>query len=196
MSIIDEIMLNNKEWSEGVKESDPNFFEESAKGQSPEVLWIGCADSRIPGVSAGDTKSGRIFTHRNIANAVVSNDDSVNSILEYGLGVLKIPNVVVCGHYGCGGVKAALGSDGTENGAIGNWLKNIKVILDDNSGVLSSLSDDNEKFKRACELNALGQTSNLKDNSFIKELISKGQTLTIYTLIYDLETGLLKELTN
>lgn len=194
MSIIDKIINDNKDWAEGVKENGPSFFKESSKGQSPEILWIGCSDSRIPGVSAGDTTPGNIFTHRNIANVVSSGDDSVNSVLEYGLGVLKIPNIVLCGHYGCGGVKAALGSDGTETGSIGAWLKKIKTILDKNSDELNSLGDEEEKFRRACELNALGQTENLKSISTVKKIAESGQALHIHTLIYDLETGLLKEL--
>lgn len=194
MSIIEKIISENNSWAKGVTGSEPQFFKESSKGQSPQVLWIGCSDSRIPGVSAGDTTPGNFFTHRNIANVVTASDNSVNSVLEYGLGVLKIPNVVLCGHYGCGGVNAALSSDGAETGAIGGWLKNIKSVLDSNSSELNGISDDDEKFRRACELNAIGQSENLKNTEVIKGILSSGQELSIYTLIYDLETGLLKEL--
>jgi carbonic anhydrase len=176
MTSLNEILENNKKWSDQLIEENSTFFEDSSKGQSPNFLWIGCADSRVPAAQICGLGPGEVFVHRNIANLVLNDDLNCLSVLEYSVKHLKVKDIIVCGHYGCGGVKAAL--SGESFGRLDPWLKSID--LNDFS---------NSQFDEACERNVLNQIENLKEVEVIKEAISSGQELRLHGLIYDLKTG-------
>ena len=159
MSKLQHLMDKNRNWAEQIKQEDPSFFTQLAKQQTPEYLWIGCSDSRVSAESIVDVMPGEMFVHRNIANQVVHTDLSCLSVLQYAVEVLEVKHVIVCGHYGCGGVKAAL--DDGRFGLIDNWLRNIKDVISKHRSYLDSRTDDNARFNRLCELNVIEQVANV-----------------------------------
>lgn len=183
---------NNKNWVLDRNTTDPEFFTSLAHGQSPEFLWIGCSDSRVPANEVTGTAPGDIFVTRNIANMVVHTDMSMLSVLDYSINVLGVKHVMVVGHYGCGGVKAAMGNK--QVGLIDNWLRNIKDVYRLHEKELDSIANDNDRFNRLVELNVQEQVLNLTKTSIIQNAWANGQHLLVHGLIYDVHTGLLKDL--
>lgn len=159
MTTFEKLLDTNKSWAKSKASSNPDFFEEGAKGQSPKFLWIGCADSRVPESVITDSEPGEIFVHRNIANQVIHTDLNCLSVLQYAVEALKVSHIIVCGHYGCGGVQAALGNDGL--GQLNNWIRHIKDLYNEHQAHIDSLSNEEEKLKQLCEQNVFKQVANL-----------------------------------
>ena len=191
MSDITQLLENNKQWSEEQTNSDPEFFNKLSERQKPEYLWIGCSDSRVPANQIVGLIPGDIFVHRNVANLVVHTDFNCLSVLQYAVDVLKVKHVIICGHYGCGGVDAALQDQ--QLGLIDNWLGHIRDIAHKHRTELSVLNEQ-DKCARLCELNVLEQADNVKRSSIIKDALKRGQSLQVHSWIYSLRNGRLKDL--
>jgi carbonic anhydrase len=192
MKEIAHLLEQNKNWSEQIKLDQPDFFDKLAKQQSPEYLWIGCSDSRVPANQIVGLIPGDIFVHRNVANLVVHTDFNCLSVLQYAVDVLKVKHIIVCGHYGCGGIDAAIQDQ--QLGLIDNWLCHIKDIAHKHKDELDSLSAE-RKSARLCELNVLEQTANVRRSNIVKDAIKRGQDLSIHSWIYSLKNGLVTDLT-
>jgi carbonic anhydrase len=186
------LLENNKAWANLKKNEDPNFFDVLAKGQSPEYLWIGCSDSRVPANEITGTNPGEIFVHRNIANMVVHTDMNLLSVLSYAVDVLKVKHIIVCGHYGCGGVLAAMGHK--QYGLIDNWLRHIKDVYRYHYKELDAITDEELRFRRFVELNIIEQVHDLGKTSIVQNAWNKEQPLHIHGWVYGLEDGLIKDL--
>ncbi len=191
MKSLDHLFENNQRWASGIKEQQPDFFSRLSSQQSPEYLWIGCSDSRVPANEIVNLAPGEVFVHRNIANVVVHTDLNCLSVIQYAVDVLKIKHIIVCGHYGCGGIKAAL--DGQEHGLIDNWLRHIKDVYRFNTDVLANL-DEEEQVDRLCELNVIEQVVNVCSSTIIQKAWNSGASLSVHGVIYGIEDGLLKDL--
>ncbi|MFT4938015.1 MAG: carbonic anhydrase [Paraglaciecola sp.] len=191
MKDIEHLLENNRNWSEQTKLDNPDFFDDLAKRQTPEYLWIGCSDSRVPANQIVGLIPGDIFVHRNVANLVVHTDFNCLSVLQYAVDVLKVKHVIICGHYGCGGIDAAIKNQ--QLGFIDNWLCHIKDIAHKHRAELDSLSPA-KKAARLCELNVLEQTANVRRSNIVKDAIKRGQELSIHSWIYSLKNGLIKVL--
>ncbi|GHE60304.1 MULTISPECIES: carbonic anhydrase [Roseivirga] len=189
---INLLKQGNIKWVESVKEKDPTFFDELAKGQSPEFLWIGCSDSRVPATQITDTMPGSIFVQRNIANMVVHTDSNLLSVVYYAVKVLKVKHIVVCGHYGCGGVKAAMSNQ--KFGFLDNWLLHIKDAYRANAKELDAIENEDDRFNRFVELNVKEQVQNLAKVSFLQEEWDQGEFPYIHGWVYSLKDGLIKDL--
>jgi carbonic anhydrase len=186
------ILDNNKKWVEEKLAQDPQFFEDLSKGQNPPLLWIGCSDSRVPANEITGTKSGEVFVHRNIANMVVHSDMNMLSVLDYAVNVLKVKHVIVCGHYGCGGVKAAMGN--SSFGVIDNWIRHIKDIYRLNKEKLVCIEDEEERFNKFVELNVKEQVLNLAKTSIVQGAWKDGQELMLHGWVYGLNSGYVTDL--
>jgi carbonic anhydrase len=186
------LLEGNKKWVQDTLKEDPEFFKRLAAGQSPPVLWIGCSDSRVPANQITNTNPGDIFVHRNIANVVTHTDMNLLSVLDYSVNVLKVKHIIVCGHYGCGGVNAALGDK--QVGLIDNWLRNIKDVYRMHEKEMSTIKDPNARFNRLVELNAIEGASNVMGTSIVQNAWSSGQELAVHAWVYSLESGLIKDL--
>ncbi|MBN7825815.1 carbonate dehydratase [Bowmanella dokdonensis] len=191
MSDIDELFHNNRQWAERTQQAEPGFFRKLSEQQSPQYLWIGCADSRVPANQIVDLLPGDIFVHRNVANLVIHTDLNCLSVLQYAVDVLKVKHVIVCGHYGCGGVEAALA--GRQLGLIDNWLAHIQDIAARHDPELQKLPGE-ERIQRLCELNVLEQANNVRRTSIVRDALARGQQLAIHSWIYSLRNGRLKDL--
>ncbi|MFT6345432.1 MAG: carbonic anhydrase [Paraglaciecola sp.] len=191
MSDITQLLENNRQWSEEQKNSDPEFFNKLSERQKPEYLWIGCSDSRVPANQIVGLIPGDIFVHRNVANLVVHTDFNCLSVLQYAVDVLKVKHVIICGHYGCGGVDAALQDQ--QLGLIDNWLGHIRDIAYKHREELSELNA-HDKSARLCELNVLEQAANVKRSNIVKDALKRGQPLQVHSWIYSLRNGRLKDL--
>jgi len=189
---IPALLENNRRWAQGITEQNPEFFERLARGQSPEVLWIGCADSRVPANQVIGLDPGEVFVHRNIANVVVHSDFNCLSVIEYAVAMLKVRHVIVCGHYGCGGVEAA--SQNHQLGLIDNWLRHIRDVRNHHETVLEAIEDDDARLDRLCELNVVDQVYNVCSTTIVQQAWNRGQALAVHGLIYNLKDGLLKDL--
>ncbi|MCI5210723.1 MAG: carbonate dehydratase [Candidatus Electrothrix sp. ATG2] len=192
MRTLKEIFDQNKQWAGKVRESDPAFFEKLSKQQHPQYLWIGCADSRVPANQIMDALPGEVFVHRNIANIVMHSDLNCLSVIQYAVDVLKVKHVIVCGHYGCGGIQAALQNE--ENGLIDNWLQSIKDVIRIHQRELDSFTGDKEKVDRLCELNVMEQVVNVCQTTIIRDAWKAGQELSVHGWIYGIEDGILKDM--
>jgi len=191
MSNITQLLENNRQWSEDQKNADPDFFNKLSERQKPEYLWIGCSDSRVPANQIVGLIPGDIFVHRNVANLVVHTDFNFLSVLQYAVDVLKVKHVIICGHYGCGGIEAAL--QDKQLGLIDNWLGHIKDIAHKHRAELSGLNE-HDRSARLCELNVSEQADNVKRSSIVKEALKRGQSLQVHSWIYSLRNGRLKDL--
>lgn len=191
MSDIKQLLENNRMWSEGMKEAEPDFFDKLSKRQKPEYLWIGCSDSRVPANQLLGLVPGDIFVHRNVANLVVHTDFNCLSVLQYAIEVLNVKHVIVCGHYGCGGIDAALGDQ--QLGLIDNWLGHIKDIAKFHQEELATLSDE-QRSARLCELNVIEQANNIRRSNIFKDAQTRGQEIRIHSWIYSLRNGRIKDL--
>lgn len=186
------LLENNKAWVTIQNYNNPNYFEDLAQGQTPEYLWIGCSDSRVPANEITGTKSGEIFVHRNIANMVVHSDMNMLSVLSYAVEVLKVKHIIVCGHYGCGGVRAAMGNK--QYGLIDNWLRHIKDVYRYHAAELDSITDPILREKRLIQLNVIEQVHDLGKTSIVQNAWKKKQPLHIHGWVYDLHDGIIDDL--
>ncbi len=191
MENIKNLLDKNVAWAERIKEKNPDFFTELSRGQKPKYLWIGCSDSRVSPNLLMDLLPGEVFVHRNIANIVVHSDLNCLSVLQYAVEVLEVEHVIVCGHYGCGGIKAVL--DGGDHGMIDNWLGHIKTVQRLNSEQLSQL-DDNERFDKMCELNVQEQVRNVCNTTVVQGAWGKQASLSVHGFVFGLHDGVLREL--
>jgi carbonic anhydrase len=187
------LLLANKAWAQSKLSLDPKYFENMAKDQKPDYLWIGCSDSRVPPSEITGTDPGEIFVHRNIANLVVHTDMNLLGVIQYAVEALKVKHIIVCGHYNCGGVKAAMSKQSF--GMLNHWIRNIKEIVHHHSLEFQSPMNEVDKVNRLVELNVLAQVRNLKNNHIIQRAWKELKTPAIHGWVYDLGTGLLKELT-
>mmetsp|Transcript_7768 Transcript_7768/g.16631 ORF Transcript_7768/g.16631 Transcript_7768/m.16631 type:complete len:308 (-) Transcript_7768:316-1239(-) len=187
-----EILEQNDIWRKKVMAEDPTFFDKIATVQTPEILWIGCSDSRVMANEILNMNPGDVFVHRNIANCVVHSDLNCLSVMEYAIKYLGVKRVVVCGHYGCGGVKAAMTD--LKYGAIDNWLRHIRDVARMHTVELSKITDEDEKYRRLCELHAIEQAHNVCTSTIVQSAWDEGSKITVHAWIYDLSTGLLKDL--
>jgi carbonic anhydrase len=187
-----ELFDNNRAWAKKRLEEDPKFFEKLANLQSPEFMWIGCSDSRVPANQIMGLAPGEVFVHRNVANLALSTDMNYLSVLQFAVEVLKVKHVIVCGHYGCGGVRAA--SENTQLGLIDNWLRNIKDTHTRHRKELEKIADPVKRSDRLCELNVLTQVHNVCHTTIVQNAWSAGRELSVHGLIYSLKDGLLHDL--
>lgn len=192
MDVYNALLEGNREWVREKLEADPDFFNKLSKGQSPQVLWIGCSDSRVPANEITRTQPGDIFVHRNIANMVVHSDMNLLSVLDYAVNILKVKHVIVCGHYGCGGVKAAM--ENGQHGLVDNWLRHIKDVYRTHTQELDSIKDSEERFKRFVELNVIEQVFDLSKTSIIQNAWQNRSLPVVHGWVYSLESGLIKDL--
>jgi carbonic anhydrase len=193
MQTPEKLLLENKAWSEEVINRDPDFFKHLAKEQKPEFLWIGCADSRVPADTIVNAQPGEIFVHRNIANQVITTDFNCLSVLQYAVDVLKVKHIIVCGHYGCGGVRAALQPQSSGLVITNKWLMHIKDVYRLHQDELDMISDD-RRLDRLIELNILEQVYRLTHTSIIQASWKHGHKPTLHGWVYGLHDGLIKEL--
>ncbi len=192
MRVLKDLFARNRQWAGKIKERDPDFFTKLSDHQSPEYLRIGCADSRVPANEILDLLPGQIFVHRNIANLVIHTDLNCLSVIQFAVDVLKIKHIIVCGHYGCSGIKAAM--DNEEHGLIDNWLRNIKDVYRYHEQRINGLASDKERFDLLCELNVAEQVANICHTTIVQNAWKAGQELTVHGWIYSIEDGILKDL--
>ncbi|GAA5188307.1 carbonate dehydratase [Ferrimonas gelatinilytica] len=191
MSKIDQLFERNRAWAQEITKQNPAFFSELALQQTPEFLWIGCSDSRVPANQIVDLAPGEVFVHRNIANVVVHSDLNALSVIQYAVEHLKVRHIMVVGHYGCGGVKAAL--DNLPIGLAGNWVRHVRDVYDAHRTALETLPEP-VRFRRLCELNVIAQVINTCQTTTVRDAWSRSQPLTVHGWIYDVADGLLKDL--
>lgn len=191
MKTLKHFFERNRKWAAAVNERDPDFFSNLAAQQKPEYLWIGCSDSRVPANQIVDVPPGEIFVHRNIANVVVHSDLNCLSVIQFAVEVLKVKHIIVCGHYGCGGVMASL--ENHDHGLMDNWLGHIRDVGRMHADKLEGLGEK-EKTDVLCELNVIEQVHNVRSASVVQKAWSRGQELFIHGWIYNIENGLLKDL--
>ena len=191
-SYYNQLLENNKEWVAQNLERDPQFFERLSNGQQPPLLWIGCADSRVPANEIIGAMPGEVFVHRNIANMVLHTDMSMLSVLDYAVNVLKVKHIIVCGHYGCGGVKAAMGNQ--HIGLIDNWIRHIKDVYRFHQDELNSIKDEKQRFDRFIEVNVMEQVLDLAKTSIVQAAWESKQELQIHGWVYDIKDGLINDL--
>ncbi|GHA15699.1 carbonate dehydratase [Oceanisphaera arctica] len=192
MKILEHLFHNNEEWSERIKAEDPTFFEKLALQQTPEYLWIGCSDSRVPANQLTGLLPGDVFVHRNVANLVVHTDFNCLSVVQYAVEVLKVKHIIICGHYGCGGVLSAMKNQ--ELGLIDNWLRNIKDLYCKHQEALESIKDEKERGDVMCELNIVEQVANLCHTTIVQNAWKRGQSLSVHGWVYGIKDGKLQDL--
>lgn len=188
----EQLIANNREWVQSKLDEDPEFFEKLAKGQQPPLLWIGCADSRVPANEIIGAQPGEVFVHRNIANMVVHTDMNMLSVLDYAVNVLKVKHVIVCGHYGCGGVLAAMGNK--QFGLIDNWIRHIKDVYRLHAAELDAIEDEDKRGRRFVELNVIEQVFDLGKTYIIQNSWKRRKSPTIHGWVYDIRNGLIIDL--
>ena len=192
MSSLSHLIENNRRWAAGVTAARPDFFRRLAAQQNPRYLWIGCADSRVPANEIVDLLPGELFVHRNVANVVVHTDLNCLSVLQYAVDVLHVEHVLVVGHYGCGGVRAA--RQGRPLGLIDNWLRHVQDVAERHRGLLAGLPDEAQTDDRLCELNVVEQVHHVARTTIVQDAWTRGQALTLHGWIYGLSDGLVKDL--
>jgi carbonic anhydrase len=192
VNLLAHLLARNVEWAKAIKAGDPGFFERLSHQQNPEYLWIGCSDSRVPANQIVNLPPGEVFVHRNIANLVVQDDLNCLSVIQYAVEYLKVKHIVVCGHYGCGGVKAAL--ENQQYGLLDNWLRHVKEVSKHHSEQLDDLPY-NKQFDLLCELNVKAQLVNVCNTSVVQKAWNNDIELTVHGWIYDIKNGILKSLT-
>ena len=192
MRVLNHLFLNNRAWADGIRRQDPEFFERLSRQQSPAYLWIGCADSRVPANEIVGLMPGDLFVHRNVANIVVHTDLNCLSVIQFAVDVLKVQHIIVCGHYGCGGVLATL--RGQELGLIDNWLRHVQDVREKHRADLESLGSEVLQHDRLCELNVIEQVIHVCQTSIAQGAWSRGQSLSVHGWIYRIGDGLLRDL--
>jgi len=192
MRVLRHLFENNAAWADGIKSKDPEFFIKLSEQQTPEYLWIGCSDSRVPANEIVGLLPGELFVHRNVANLVIHTDLNCLSVLQYAVEILRVKHIIVCGHYGCGGVKAAM--ENKELGLIDNWLRNIKDIYQRHRARLDQLESDKDKLNLLCELNVMEQVANVCHSTIVQNGWRHGQELAVHGWIYSIQDGILRDL--
>jgi carbonic anhydrase len=187
-----KILDNNAKWVEAQLSKDPEYFKNLSYAQNPPLLWIGCSDSRVPANEIIGAQPGEVFVHRNIANMVVHSDMNMLSVLDYAVNALKVKHVIVCGHYGCGGVKAAMGNDSI--GIIDNWIRHIKDVYRFHQKELDAIEDENDRFNKFVEVNVIEQVFDLAKTSIVQSAWKNGQELTLHGWVYGLNSGFVTDL--
>ena len=191
MRTIEHLLKNNRDWATELHLSDPHFFSKLANQQNPEYLWIGCSDSRVPANQITGLAPGEVFVHRNVANVVAETDFNLLAVLQYAVDVLRVRHIILCGHYGCGGVKAAI--ENFRHGIIDNWLSSIRALRRMHRRELAALSPEAAN-NRLCELNVLAQARHIAHTTILQDAWERGQEITIHSWIYSLENGILTPL--
>jgi carbonic anhydrase len=192
MRILKHLFENNQRWAANMLASDPQFFEKLAAQQTPQYLWIGCADSRVPANTITGLMPGEVFVHRNVANLVIHSDLNCLSVIQYAVEVLSVKHIIVCGHYGCGGVAAAMQT--REFGLIDNWLRHLKDVYQKHEAMLSAIEDENQRLAQFCEVNIVEQVFNVCHTTIVQGAWWHGKELSVHGWIYGLSDGLLKDL--
>ena len=192
MSDLKQLLKNNRQWSDDIKSREPDFFSELAKQQSPEYLWIGCSDSRVAANTIAGLMPGEVFVHRNIANLVIHTDMNCLAVLQFAVDILKVKHVIITGHYGCGGVLAAM--EDKRHGLIDNWLRHIQDIASVYEDLLQPLQDNETRGDKLCELNVIEQVINTCETTIVQDAWNRGQGLAVHGLIYNLTDGILRDL--
>ena len=192
MKTLKHLFDNNKIWSKRVREQLPNFFSDLAEQQNPEYAWIGCSDSRVSASNIVGLMPGEIFVHRNLANLVIHTDMNCLSVLQFAVEVLQVKHIIVCGHYGCGGVKAAL--ENKRHGLIDNWLRHIQDTVNLYETVLSEIEDEDRKLDKLCELNVVEQVLNVGETTIVQDAWERGQNVRVHGWVYDLKDGIISDL--
>ena len=192
MKRLPQLFAQNRAWSEEMKRNDPDFFNKLAHQQSPNFLWIGCSDSRVPSTQLVGLTAGDMFVHRNVANVVGHTDFNCLSALQYAVDVLKVGHVIVCGHYGCGGVKAAM--QNLKYGLIDNWLRHVQDVMHTHAAQMEAIEDETERVNRLCELNVIEQVVSVGRTTIVDSAWNRGQELAVHGWIYDVADGLLRDL--
>jgi carbonic anhydrase len=192
MNSLQRLLDNNRAWAERIRQQDPDFFPKLAAQQGPEYLWIGCSDSRVPANQIVGLLPGEVFVHRNVANVVVHADLNCLSVLQFAVDVLKIRHVIVCGHYGCGGVRAAYEDE--RMGLVDNWLRHVQDVAQKHRAALETAGSVTDQLNRLCELNVLEQVANVCQTTVIQDAWARGQAVTVHGWIYDLADGLIRDL--
>jgi len=192
MKDLQELLAKNRVWAETIKANDPEFFNTLAQQQTPRYLWIGCSDSRVPATQLVGLRAGDLFVHRNVANVVAHTDFNCLSVLQFAVDVLAVNHVIVCGHYGCGGVKAAM--ENLHLGLIDNWLRHVQDVMRSHEGLLSVITDDGRRLDKLCELNVIEQVLNVSRTTIVQNAWSRAQELAVHGWIYGIGDGLLRDL--
>lgn len=192
MKSLGHLFESNRAWAQRIRQQDPEFFEKLARQQAPKYLWIGCSDSRVPANQIVGMLPGELFVHRNVANVVVHTDLNCLSVMQFAVDVLKVQHVIVCGHYGCGGVRAALNQESL--GLVDNWLRHVQDVRHKHEAELAELRDFEQRHARLCELNVLEQVTNVCQTSILREAWRRGQSVAVHGWIYGLQDGLLRDL--
>ena len=187
-----QLLDNNKKWVASKLEKDPEYFTKLSSGQKPPVLWIGCADSRVPANEIIGAEPGEVFVHRNIANMVVHSDMNMLSVLDYAVNVLQVKHIIVCGHYGCGGVQTAMTNKHV--GLIDNWIRHIKDVYRFHQEELDAITDEQQRFNRFVELNVFEQVLDLGKTSIVQSAWERGQHVHVHGWVYDIHDGMIKDL--
>jgi carbonic anhydrase len=191
MAGLEELFARNRAWAAAMTADDPAFFSGLARHQAPEYMWIGCSDSRVPANQIVGLAPGDVFVHRNVANVVVHTDLNCLSVLQYAIDVLGVRHVIVCGHYGCGGVSSALA--GARHGLIDNWLRHVADVAETHAAELASLPEE-QRLDRLCELNVAEQVAHVCETTIVEDAWARGQELTVHGVVYGLRDGLLRDL--
>ena len=192
MKTLKHLFENNRNWAEGISAEDPAFFDKLSHLQAPEYLWIGCSDSRVPANQITGLAPGEVFVHRNVANVVVHTDLNCLSVTQFAVDVLRVKHIIVCGHYGCGGVRAAL--TGQRLGLIDNWLRHIQDVSDKHAALLRGIAGEEARSDKLCELNVVEQVANVARTTIVRDAWERGQDLAVHGWIYGLSDGRLRDL--
>jgi carbonic anhydrase len=192
VKVLKELFDKNSEWSEKIKNEDPDFFTKLSKQQNPKYLWIGCADSRVPANQIVGLLPGELFVHRNVANVVVHTDLNCLSVMQFAVDVLKIEHIIVCGHYSCGGVKAAL--RGERHGLVDNWLRHVQDVNLKHYEKLTEINEEHKRVDKLCELNVVEQVINVCQTTVLQDAWERDHKISVHGWIYSLSNGLLKDL--
>ena len=192
MSTIQHLFENNKKWADKITAENPHFFQGLSEQQSPEYLWIGCSDSRVPANELLGMQPGEVFVHRNIANQVIHTDLNCLSVIQFAVDILKVKHIIVCGHYNCGGISAAF--DDKSHGLIDNWLRHIQDVYRFNKKQLDAVTDKKQRMNLMCDLNVIEQVANVCNTTILRNAWFNKQNVTVHGLVYNLHDGILKDL--
>lgn len=192
MRVLRHLFEQNRSWSEDVRAREPGFFEQLSRQQAPHYMWIGCCDSRVPANQIVGLAPGELFVHRNVANVVVHTDLNCLSAMQYAVEALAVEHIIVCGHYGCGGVRAAL--EDQRLGLIDNWLRHVQDVRGRHGPLLAAIDDETQRWNRLCELNVIEQVVNVCQTTIVQDCWRRGQSLAVHGWIYEIQDGLLRDL--
>jgi carbonic anhydrase len=192
MDELNSLFDNNREWAKNILKTDAQFFEKLTKQQTPSYLWIGCSDSRVPANEIVGLLPGELFVHRNVSNLVIHTDMNCLSVMQYAIAVLKVKHIIVCGHYGCGGIRAAM--EDSPHGLIDNWLRNVRDLYYHNEAELEAIADPEMRTDRLCEMNVVAQVYNVCNTTLVQKAWFKQQDLTVHGWIYSISDGLLRDM--